>query len=119
MRRESNAEWHLGQHFRNGKVAKALEIIDKMEVDLSAFNEHKVNFIHQDYRRNGLGALFHRGKILTKAIGGNISDPGAQLLGCHMEGGTGIVAYEELVNLLTVWDGQYWSGTMDIHDILW
>jgi hypothetical protein len=37
-------------------------IIDEMEIDVFAFNEHKMNFMHRNNRRTGLGKLFHSGK---------------------------------------------------------
>lgn len=75
-------------------------IIDDMEVDVLAFNEHKINFAHKDNRRHGLAKLFNGGETLTRAVGGNLKHPIAKSLGKRMEGGTGIVAYGELASLL-------------------
>jgi hypothetical protein len=84
----------------NEKLAKLMENIDDLEVDLFAFNEHKINFKHKVNRRQGLGKLLDGGETLTRAVGGNISHPFSSSLGKCMEGGTGIVAYGELASLL-------------------
>ena len=75
-------------------------IIDEMIIDVFAFNEHKMNFMHRNNRRTGLGKLFHSGETLTRAIRGNFKHPVAQSLAKKMEGGTGIVAYGELASML-------------------
>ena len=77
----------------NQKLHKALGIIGDLEVDIFALNEHKINFLHKDNRRQGLGKLFHGGERLSRAIGGNIKHPVASTLGRHVEGGTGMIAY--------------------------
>lgn len=84
----------------NTKRERIMEIIDEMEVDLLAFNEHKINFLHAENRRHGLGTIFNGGETLTRAIGGNIKHPVAKRFGRRMEGGTGLVAYGELASLL-------------------
>jgi hypothetical protein len=84
----------------NGKLHKAMEIIEEMEIDMFAFNEHKINFTHKEHRRTGLGKLFHGGETLTRAVGGNFKHPIAQSLGKRMEGGTGIVAYGQLASMM-------------------
>ena len=84
----------------NYKAKKVMSIIDNIEIDLFAFNEHKINFHHQDNKRCGLGNLFNGGESLTKAVEGNIKHPVAKMLGRRMEGGTGLVAYGELASLL-------------------
>ena len=84
----------------NHKTKKVMSIIDDMEIDLFAFNEHKINFHHRDNKRCGLGNLFNGGESLTKGVGGHIKHPVAKTLGRRMEGGTGLVAYGELASLL-------------------
>lgn len=84
----------------NGKLHKAMEIIDEMEVDVFAFNEHKINFKHRDNRKAGLGTILNGGETLTRAVGGNFKHPIAKTLGKRMEGGTGMVACGELASLL-------------------
>ena len=64
----------------NHKLQKAMGIIDDMEVDVFAFNEHKINFAHNENRRQGLAKLFNGGETLTRAAGGNIKHPIAKSL---------------------------------------
>jgi hypothetical protein len=63
----------------NEKLHKIMENVDDLEVDLSAFNEHKINFKHKESKCQGLGKLLDGGE--TRAIGGNISHPFANSLG--------------------------------------
>ena len=83
----------------NQKLQKTMGIIDDLEVDIFAFNEHKINFAHKENKRTGLSKLFNGGETLTRATGGNFSHPIAKTLGRRMEGGTGMVAYGELASL--------------------
>ena len=84
----------------NEKLEKVKGILDDMEVDLFAFNEHKINFAHRDNKKNGLAKLFNGGETLTRAVGGNLKHPVAKTLGRKMEGGTGMIAYGELASVL-------------------
>jgi hypothetical protein len=84
----------------NHKLQTALGIIDDLEVDLFALNEHKINFLHKDNRKQGLGKMFHGGETLSRAIGGNLKHPVAKTLGKHIEGGTGLIAYGETASML-------------------
>jgi len=84
----------------NKKLQKRMENIDGMEVDLFAFNEHKINGLHKDNKWNSLGKLCNGGEVLTKAIGGNLIHPIARSLGKRMEGGAGLVAYGKLASML-------------------
>ena len=95
-----NLKGITAQVTNNPKLAKVMEIIDEMEVDLFAFNEHKINFLHRDNRHNGLGLLFIGGETITGAIDGNVKHPITKRLGCHVERGMGMVAYGELASLM-------------------
>jgi hypothetical protein len=75
--------------------------VTKMEVDLYAFNEHKINSLHLENCRASFGHLFNEGETLTKAIGGNNMHFGASVLCRWMEGGMVMVAYGELASLLS------------------
>ena len=83
----------------NTKLEKTMGIIDDMEIDVFAYNEHKINFAHPENRRSGLSKLFNGGETLTRSTGGNFSHPIAKSLGRRMEGGTGMTAYGELASL--------------------
>ena len=83
----------------NTKLEKTMGIIDDMEIDVFAYNEHKINFAHKENRRSGLSKLFNGGETLTQSTGGNFSHPVAKTLGKRMEGGTGMTAYGELASL--------------------
>jgi len=85
----------------NMKRTKVMGIIDEMEIDVYAFNEHKINTLHPENHHAGFGMLFNREETLTWSIGGNIKHLGANLLGQRMEGGTGMIAYGELASLLS------------------
>jgi hypothetical protein len=84
----------------NTKLQKLMGNIDHLEVDLFAFNEHKINGLHKDNKRSALGRLFNGGEVLSRTIGGNFKHPIAKSMGRRMEGGTGMVAYGELASLL-------------------
>jgi hypothetical protein len=65
----------------NMKRTKVMGIIDEMEIDVYAFNEHKINTLHPENCRAGFGILFNRGETLTWVISGNSKHLGAYLLG--------------------------------------
>jgi hypothetical protein len=85
----------------NYKLQKTMGIIDDMEVDVFAFNEHKINFAHKENCRQGLTKIFHGGETLTRATGGSLKHPVARTLGKWMEGRTGMLAYGEIASLLS------------------
>jgi hypothetical protein len=68
----------------NTKLHKIMGVIDGMEVDILALNEHKIKFLHKDNKRQGFGKMFHGGEILSRAIGGNIKHHVAASLGRHV-----------------------------------
>ena len=63
----------------NAKLEKIMGIIDDMEIDVFAYNEHKITFSHPENRRSGLSKLFNGGETLTLSTGGNFSHPVARL----------------------------------------
>ena len=83
-----------------GKVAKAKEILDEMEVDCYCFNEHNLNLLHKENRRRGLGVLFNGGESLIKCVGGSNKHVGDKFVGKYLPGGTGMVAHGTLASLM-------------------
>ena len=43
----------------NDKLDKAKELIDNLEADVVAYNEHKINFLHK-LNCNGISQMFNR-----------------------------------------------------------
>jgi hypothetical protein len=77
----------------NEKVEKAKELHDDLEVDIVAYNEHRINM--QDQRNvNGFNQLFKGGKAdIQSVVAHNIHEN----LGRVQEGGTSLMAFGSII----------------------
>ncbi len=77
----------------NEKVEKAKELHDHLEVDIVAYNEHRLNM--QDQRNvNGFNQLFKGGKAdIQSVVAHNVH----KNLGCVQEGGTSLMAFGNII----------------------
>jgi hypothetical protein len=80
----------------NQKVEKAKEVHDKLEVDIAAYNKHRLNM--QDQRNvNGFNQLFKGGKAdIWSVVAHNVHKD----LGCMQEGGTILMAFGNITEHL-------------------
>ena len=80
----------------NEKVEKAKEIHDELEVDLVAYNEHRLNM--QDRRNvNGFNQLFKGGEAAVQSV---IAHNVHENFGRVQEGGTSVVAFGPIIDYL-------------------
>ncbi len=80
----------------NKKVDKAKEIHDKLEVDIVAYNEHRLNM--RDRRNvNGFNQLFKRGKAALQSV---MAHNVHKNIGRVQEGGTSLLLLGSLTEQL-------------------
>jgi hypothetical protein len=84
------------------KLDKLKCILNDLQADCFAFNEHRINFRHRENRRRGVTQLFNGGEMLVRGIGAfNKMEKTDQFIDKRtLEGGTGMVAYGELASLM-------------------
>ncbi len=87
-----NANGISNKMCNNDKVEKAKEIIDVLEVDIAAYNEHHLNM--QDWQNvNGFSQLFKGGEALIRlAVAHNVHEN----IGKVQEGGTSLMVIGSL-----------------------
>ncbi len=80
----------------NEKVEKAKEILDELEVDIVAYNEHRLNM--KDGRNvNGFNQLFKGGKVaIQSVVAHNVHKNIKQV----QEGGTSLIAFGTVTEYL-------------------
>eukprot|EP00956_Cyclotella_meneghiniana_P027275 scaffold60862_cov41-Cyclotella_meneghiniana.AAC.5 len=88
----------------NEKLEKLKVILDDLEADIFAFNEHKNNLKHKRNRRYGLNQLFFGGETMVRGIwGSNRHEIETKYLDKKsMEEGTWMVAFGEMASLMSV-----------------
>lgn len=79
----------------NEKLEKAKEVIDDLEADIIAFNEHRLNLQHKD-NQNGFSQMFKGGEAEIRTITAHNSHEGKEV-GRVQEGGTGLLLYGPLI----------------------
>ena len=79
----------------NDKLYKAKELIDDLEADLVAYNEHRLNLAHKQ-NRNGFSQLFRGGETEIRSVAAHNVHEGRDV-GRIQEGGTCMMAYGPLI----------------------
>ncbi len=80
----------------NEKVVKAKEIHDKLEVDIAAYNEHRLNMQHRR-KLNGFNQLFKGGEVaIQSVVAQNIKEDISRV----QEGGTSLLLFGTLMDQL-------------------
>ncbi len=77
----------------NGKLEKARQVIDNLQVDIVCYNEHCQNLQHKA-NRNGFQQMFNGGETELWAIASHNSNKDA---GKFQEGGTAMMVYGDLI----------------------
>ena len=79
----------------NEKLQKFKDLVDELEVDLVAINEHKIRLGHK-LNRNGLSQRFNGGETEIRSVmGGNTHEKGGSKV---QQGGTGLLLYGGLID---------------------
>jgi hypothetical protein len=82
----------------NEKLDKAKDLINELEADVVAYNEHRQNLRHKD-NRNGWNQLFRGGEAdVRSVVAHNVHE--ADRIGRVQEGGTGLVMFGPLTEYL-------------------
>jgi hypothetical protein len=80
----------------NEKIEKAKDIHDELEVDIVAYNKHRLNMNHK-LNVNGFNQLFQSGEAeIRSVVLHNIHEN----IGCIQEGGTSLIMYKPLTEYL-------------------
>ena len=80
----------------NDKLDKAKEVIDELQADIVAINEHKLNLKHKR-NKNGLSQMFNGGETDIRTVAGhNVHEN----VGKVQQGGTGLLLYGPLCQQL-------------------
>ena len=86
-----------GIHYRlggNKKLDKAKDLINELGADVVAYNEHRQNLRHIDYR-NGWNQLFREGEVdVCSVVAHNVHK--VDRIGRVQEGGTGLLMFGPL-----------------------
>jgi len=77
----------------NEKLNKIRDVIDELEVDIAAFNEHRMNLRHKD-NRNGFSQLFRGGEADIRSVAANNVH---ENVGRVQEGGTALLVFGALI----------------------
>ena len=79
----------------NKKLQKIKDLVDELQVDLVATNEHKMRLGHK-LNRNGISQMLNGGEIeIRSAMGGNAYEKGGSKV---QRGGTGMLLYGNLID---------------------
>ena len=86
----------------NGKLDKIKTLLDDLNADIFALNEHRNNINHRQYRHNGINQLFYGGEAMVRGIWGYNKHENMEgfLQKQTLEGGTALVAYGELAGYM-------------------
>ena len=79
----------------NDKLDKAKELIDDLEADIVAYNEHRLNLAHKQ-NRNGFSQLFRGDEAEIRSVAAHNVHEGRDV-GRIQEGGTCMMAYGSLI----------------------
>ena len=80
----------------NEKLDKARDIIDELEADVVAYNEHKLNMRHKE-NKNGFSQMFRGGEAdIRSVVGHNVHEN----VGRIQQGGTSLLMYGPLIQHL-------------------
>ncbi|MEJ2137350.1 MAG: hypothetical protein P8X86_19155, partial [Desulfofustis sp.] len=78
----------------NEKLDKAKELIDELEADVVAYNEHRINCAHKD-NVNGMGQMFNGGEAEIRTVTGwNVHEN----VGRQQQGGTSLLLFGPLID---------------------
>jgi hypothetical protein len=80
----------------NEKVEKAKEIHDNLEVDILAYNEHRLN-LHHHLNVNGFNQMFKGGEMAIQLVKAHNTH---ENIGCVQEGGTSLLAFGNVIEYL-------------------
>jgi hypothetical protein len=91
----------------NAKLEKAKEIYDELEVDIVAYNEHRLNLCHHS-NVNGFNQMFKGGEAAIQSIAAhNIHE----YIGHIQEGGTSLLMFGPTTVYLDIAVGEGPHGT--------
>ena len=76
-------------------LIKAKELIDDLEADIVAYNEHRLNLMHKQ-NRNGFSQMFRGGEAEIRSISAHNTHEGRDV-GRIQEGGTCVMTYGTLI----------------------
>ena len=80
----------------NDKLDKAKEIINDLEADIVAYNEHRINLRHKE-NKNGFSQMFTGGEADIRSVAAhNVHEN----VGKVQEGGTALLAYGPIIEHL-------------------
>lgn len=79
----------------NVKLEKSKELIDDLEADLVAYNEHRLNLMHKD-NKNGFSQMFKGGEAEIRSVSAHNVHEGKDV-GRTQEGGTAMLLYGTLI----------------------
>jgi len=77
----------------NDKLTKAKELIDELEADIVAYNEHRINSSHK-LNKNGLSQLFRGGEAEIRSVTGHNTH---ENVARFQEGGTSLMLFGPLI----------------------
>jgi hypothetical protein len=80
----------------NDKLEKAKEIHDELEVDIAAYNEHRLNLRHR-LNVNGFNQMFKGGEVAIQSVTAHNTH---ENIGCVQEGGTSLLAFGTVTEYL-------------------
>jgi hypothetical protein len=80
----------------NEKIKRAKEIHDKLEVDIVAYNKHRLNMNHK-LNVKGFNQLFRGGEVEIRSV---VSHNIHKNIGHIQEGGTSLIMYRPLTEYL-------------------
>jgi hypothetical protein len=68
-----NVDTLLASFLNNAHLNESKEVLNDLEADTFAFNEHRNHLHHQDNKRHSLRQLFQGGETMVRGIGGSIN----------------------------------------------
>ena len=79
----------------NDKLDKAKELIDDLEADIVAYNEHRLNLMHKQ-NRNGFSQMFKGGEAEIRSLAAHNVHEGREV-GRIQEGGTCLMSFGTII----------------------
>ncbi len=80
----------------NNKLEKAKEIHDELEVNIAAYNKHRLNLRHC-FNENGFNQMFKGGEAAIQSVTTHNTH---EIIGCVQEGGTSLLAFRTVTEYL-------------------
>jgi hypothetical protein len=100
----------------NGKIAKALDIKEDLDVNCLMYCKHCINFRHKE-NKNDLKQMFQRKLACTAVSAHNIHE--AKVVGRVQEGGTGTICFGESTGYIKNWVRQQRLREVELDTIQW